>query len=146
MAISKWIVGAALAIILVGFGGVVVMVMYATSGRFIENSATAWVTVSPDQQSRFVGELRDYARKKSLRFSENTVPAPWKMIGMTILTPEENEISIINATAPDRFAVAIVVEHREENWIPYWRNLREFVSARHNWHDGLKPSLHNSAD
>jgi hypothetical protein len=113
--------------------------MCAVPRTFIRNSATAWVCVSPDQQQQFVVELRVYSGRRSLRFSNNVVPAPWKVIGMTILTPKANEISIINATVPDKFAVAITIEHPEAGWQNYWRDFRAYVSARHKWQDDMEP-------
>jgi len=64
---------------------------------------------------------------------------------MTILTPMDNEISVINATTPDKFAVAMTVEHQRENWQGYWEDFRLYVSARHQWRDGLKPEQHEDS-
>jgi hypothetical protein len=141
--IYRWVIFVPLMVVLLVTGGAVAMC--AMPGKFIRNSATAWVWVAPDQQQKFVDELRDYARQKSLRFSNNVVPAPWKMIGMTILTPKENEISVINATAPDKFAIAITIEHPEAGWQNYWRDFRTYVSTRHKWQDDLKPGQRESS-
>jgi hypothetical protein len=129
-----------LAVLLLIAAGVVAA-MWAMPGKFIANSATAWVWVEPSRQPLFTNELRNYARQKSLRFSCNEVPAPpkWKVIGMTILTPRENEITIINASASDKFAVGITIEHPEPGWQHYWQDFRAYVQTRHKWRDDLKP-------
>ena len=127
------------------FGGSIVAAaatMWATPGKFARNSATAWVWVARERQSKFISEIKDYAGRRSLKFSSNIVPAPWKMVGMTMLTPKENEISIINATAPDKFAIAITVDHPEEHWQSYWDHIRSYISARYKWRDDLKAGAH----
>jgi hypothetical protein len=101
----------------------------------IESGAQAWVSVGSARQSQLVDDLRDYSEKNSLRFSANVVPAPWKMIGMTMLTPAGNQISFINATAREKFSVSMTVFQKHEDWTPYWARFRAYVRARYEWKD-----------
>jgi hypothetical protein len=102
----------------------------------IRSSAQAWIWVAPNQQQQFVEELHSYARTKSLKFNPSTLPGPpWTMVGVIMVTPRGNEISIINATARDEFSAGVTVFHKEENWESYWKDLHTYVSARHKWQD-----------
>jgi hypothetical protein len=100
-----------------------------------ESSAQAWVWVKPTDQSRLIGDLRSYAAANSLRISVSEVPAPWKMIGITMLTPAGNQISFINATAREEFSVSITVFSRSEDWKSRWIRFRAYVRARYKWQD-----------
>jgi hypothetical protein len=113
--------------------------MCAVPGTFVRNSATAWIWVAPSDQAQFVEELQGYAHQRSLRFKANAVPAPWRMIDVTILTPKKNKITIINATQFDKFNATITVFHPNEDWKLYWNDLRTYERARHKWLDDLKP-------
>ncbi|MGH8305581.1 MAG: hypothetical protein ACRETG_08200 [Steroidobacteraceae bacterium] len=102
----------------------------------IKSGAQAWVWVAPDQQQRFVGELRDYAQSKGLQFNTRELAGPpWQMTEVVLNTPKANEIAVANATALDKFSASITVFHPDENWQDYWKDFRAYVGARHRWED-----------
>lgn len=110
--------------------------MTRTHPVVIKSSAQAWVWVAPDQQEHFVTELCAFARQKGFKCNPSEQPGPsWKMIGVVLVTPKENEITVINATAPDKFDAAITMFHPGEDWQGYWKDFRAYVSARHKWDD-----------
>lgn len=99
-------------------------------------SAVGWVWVEPNEQQHFVDQLRELASSEGLRFNPSKQSGPsWPMIGVILVTPKENEITVINATQVDKFSVAIAVFHRDDQWQKYWSDFRAYVSARYRWED-----------
>ncbi|HEY4112735.1 MAG TPA: hypothetical protein VGM17_01630 [Rhizomicrobium sp.] len=106
------------------------------AAKVVESSAQAWVWVPPDQQEQFVTEVCEFARQKGFKCNSSKPPSPnWQMVGIVVVTPQQNEISVINATARDKFAAGITVFQPEPEWPTYWNDFRTFVSARHKWRD-----------
>jgi hypothetical protein len=102
----------------------------------IKSSAQAWIWVAPDRQEHFVAELCEFARENRFKCNPSRPPSPdWQMIGIIIVTPNDNEISVINGTATDKFGAPITVLHPEPEWRKYWEDFRTFVMARHKWEE-----------
>src|SRR5581483_9759148 len=98
----KWLL-VALLLIAVAVGAGVFFMMRTHAVTVIKSSAQAWVWVAPDQQEHFVTELCEFARRKGFKCNPSKPPSgDWQMIGVIMVTPKENEISVINATALDK--------------------------------------------
>jgi hypothetical protein len=100
------------------------------------SNAQGWLWVAPDRQQLLVADLREYARRTGLHFSSRKLPGPpWDMTEVTLVTPKGNSVTVANATARDKFSVAITLFHPEDNWRVYWDGLRKHLSARYKWED-----------
>ena len=98
--------------------------------------ASAWLCVPTQQQDELVTDLRDFARARELRFNLSEAPTPtWKKIGVILVTPGDNEIWIINASAQDKFEVSITLTKPEPHWHTYWDDLKACMSSRYKWQD-----------
>jgi len=99
-------------------------------------SARAWLWASTQRQDELVTDLRDFARDRGLRFNVDETPSPaWRKIGVILVTPGDNEIWIINATAEDRFEVSLRLVKPEAHWHACWDDLKARISSRYKWED-----------
>jgi len=131
----KWLL-VALLLSVAAVGGGAFFMTRTHAVTVIKSSAQAWVWVAPDQQERFVTELCEFARKKGFKCNPSKPPSgDWPLIGVIMVTPKGNEISVINGTAPDKFSADITIFHPEAGWQSYWKDFRAYVSARHKWED-----------
>src|SRR5205807_2989156 len=106
----------------------------ATPVGVIGSSAQGWLWAAPDRQQLLFDDLREYARRSGLQFSSRKLPGPsWEITEVTLLTPKENTVRVANATARDKFSVAITLFYPEDNSRVYWDGLRTHLSARYKW-------------
>lgn len=99
-------------------------------------SASASLWAPTQQQDELVTDLRDFARDRGLRFNLSEAPTPiWQKIRVILVTPGDNEIWIINATAQDKFEVSITLAKHEPHWHTYWDDLKARMSSRYKWED-----------
>jgi hypothetical protein len=99
-------------------------------------TAHAWIRVTPDRQQELVQQLQKFSRGNGLTINVSKPPSPrWQMTGIILVTPMHNEIQVINATAPDKFAVSITILHPEDNWQGYWNALRAALIRQYEWKD-----------
>jgi len=131
----KWLSFAALGVITaVIIGGVVFL--NRTPMRVVKSTAQGWLWAAPDRQQLLFDDLREYARRSGLQFSSRKLPGPsWEITEVTLLTPKENTVRVANATARDKFSVAITLFYPEDNSRVYWDGLRTHLSARYKWED-----------
>jgi hypothetical protein len=100
----------------------------------IQSSAQAWIWVPENQQDRFVKVLQDFAALHGLVCNPSKPPSPiWPVLGFIIVTPKNNEVTVLNATAPEKFNAAIALEHDEPDWQTYWSDFRAAVSPEFKW-------------